>query len=429
MALLAIAISFALWMYVSLVVSPETEDSYENIPVVLDGTAVLESRDLMIVSDTNLKVNLRLVGNRQDLTQLNNANITILADLSQITEPGTHNVKYSISYPGTVQSGMIEAQEKNPQYITVVVVERSQKTIPVKVEYIGSVPENFIADDAVLDHSTVTVIGPKDVIDRVDHARITIDLKDRTMNIDNTYRYALSDANGRSISDTSHITASATDIRVTVKIDQLKKLKLVYDVLPGGGIDGTMITVKPVDDARTWITVRGSQAALAKIGEIYLGVIDLSVLTSSTRVTFPIEMPDGVENFSGIYTASYDVEIPVLPILETRFFDVNSSNFELINVPEGVNVSFTSQGCRVWLRGPAEILDQVNAENIRVIVDYAAQDTIKLNNTNALDVYFVILDAEGNEMSGVGAVLPPDVENYAYTVNAYVGAQEEGPAE
>jgi len=184
-----------------------------------------------------------------------------------------------------------------------------------------------------------------------------------------------------------------------------------------------------VDDARTWITVRGSQAALAKIGEIYLGVIDLSVLTSSTRVTFPIEMPDGVENFSGIYTASYDVEIPVLPILETRFFDVNSSNFELINVPEGVNVSFTSQGCRVWLRGPAEILDQVNAENIRVIVDYAAQDTIKLNNTNALDVYFVILDAEGNEMSGVGAVLPPDVENYAYTVNAYVGAQEEGPAE
>ena len=64
MGLLSVVISCALWLYVAVVVSPETEATFENIPVVMDGTAMLESRDLMIVSDTNLKVNLILVGNR-----------------------------------------------------------------------------------------------------------------------------------------------------------------------------------------------------------------------------------------------------------------------------------------------------------------------------------------------------------------------------
>lgn len=430
MILLSVIVAFAMWLYVVMVVSPESEDTFEGIPVVMDGTAALESRNLMIVSDTNLRVNLKLVGNRQDLNKLNSSNITILADLSQITEPGEHNVKYTISYPGTVQSGTIEAQEKVPQYVTVVVAERSQKTIDVDVEYLGSVPENFIAEKAVLDHATVTISGPKDVIDRVDHARITIDLKDRTMNISNVYRYALSDAAGNSIEDTSHITASASDIRVTVKIDQLKKVKLVFDVLEGGGIQESDVTITPVDAEQTWITVRGSQVVLAKLDEIYIGQIDLSKMTGSGRIAFNVKMPDGVENFSEIYTVFYDVTIPDLPILETREFQVSNTNFVLENFPDDVKVIFNSQTCRVSLRGPAEILKKLTQENIRVIVDYAQQDTIIMNAHNVLQVRFEIVDMDGNVITEVGEV-PPEGEdnNYQYTINVKVETQEENTGE
>ena len=430
MILLSVVLSFALWMYVALVVSPESEASFENIPVVMDGTSVLESRDLMIVSDTNLKVDLQLVGNRQDLNQLNNANITILADLSQITEAGEHNVKYAISYPGTVQSGTIEAKEKNPQYITVVVAERSKKTIPVEVEYIGSVPENFIADKAQLDHATITVTGPKDVIDRADHARITIDLQNRTMNIANNYRYALSDKDGNSIEDTSHVTASATDVYVTVKIDQLKKVKLVYSVIEGGGIGAEDVTITPVDAEQTWITVRGSQTVLAKLNQIDIGVIDLSKVTSSGRIAFNVKMPDGVENFSEIYTVLYDVEIPDLPILETREFQISSSKFVLENFPDDVRITFNSQTCKVYLRGPAEIVGQLTAENIRVIVDYEAQDTIIMNAHNVLQLRFEIVDAEGNVITEVGVVPPETVgSDYRYTVNVKIESNGEDTGE
>lgn len=429
MGLLSVVLSFTLWIYVALVVSPESEASYENIPVVMDGVATLESRDLMIVSDTNLKVDLKLVGNRQDLNKLSSANITILADLSQITEPGEHNVKYTISYPGTVQSGTIEPLEKNSQYITVVVAERSQKNIPVEVEYLGSVPENFIADKAVLDHATVTVSGPKDEIDRVDHARITIDMKDRTMSISNTYRYALSDAAGNSIEDTGHITASVNDIWVTVKIDQLKKVKLVYQVLEGGGIKESDVTITPVDAEQTWITVRGSQAVLARVEEINIGQIDLSKITSSRTIAFSIKMPEGVENFSEIYTVEYNVDIPDLPVLEYETFSIDRSRFILENVPENVDLEIISQTCLVRLRGPAEVLDRLTAGNIRVIVDYAAQDAIYSGN-NVLQLRFEIVDAEGNLITEVGVVPPENADSdYRYTVNVRVEIREDNTGE
>ena len=421
--LLAVALSFGLWMYVSLVVSPESEAKYENIPVVMDGTAMLDARNLMIVSDTNLKVDLLLVGNRQDLNKLSNSNITILADLSQITEPGEHNVRYTISYPGTVQSGTIEAKDKQSQYVTVVVAERSKKNIPVEVEYLGSVPENFIADKAVLDHATVDIVGPKSEVDRVDHARITIPLNDRTMSVANSYRYALCDARGNTIEDTKHITASATDIQVSIKIDQLKKVRLVYNVIGGGGIRPEDVTITPVDAEQTWITVRGSQAALATLEELNVGTIDLSQVTSSRTIAFSIKMPEGVENFSEVYTVEYNVEIPDLPILQTREFRVSNEWFVLENVPENVDVKFHSQTCRVWLRGPAEVLDGLTEENIRVIVDYAAQDII-MNTYNVLQVRFEIVDENGDVIADVGAV-SPDGEDYSYTVNATVTMQDE----
>ena len=423
--LLSFTLAFALWFYVATVVNPKSEATYENIPVVMDGTAALENRNLMIISDTNFHVDLKLVGNRQDLKKLNSSNITILTDLSKITEAGEHKLKYDIYYPGAVQSGNIEEQEMDPQYVTVVVVERSQKTIPVKVEYLGAVPEDFIADDAVLDHATVTITGPKDEINRIDHARITVELTGRTMDIVNTYRYSLCDRTGQTIDNTTHITASASEIKATVKINQIKKVKLVYDVISGGGIDKNDITVTPVNEEQTWITVSGSQTVLSKLNLLYIGVIDLSELTSSGRITFTIPaLPEGVENISGLYTVSYDVEIPVL---ETRMYQ--GSIFQAINVPDNILLDFISEECTVWLRGSAEALDQLTADNIRVIVDYSAQTGIRINAYNRLRVTFVIVDENGNEITHVGAVTPPAEENYSYTIYAHVSMVEVDPGE
>ena len=62
---LSVAISLVLWMYVISVVSPESDETFYDIPVSYQND-VLDERGLMIVSETPT-VTLHLKGNRSDL--------------------------------------------------------------------------------------------------------------------------------------------------------------------------------------------------------------------------------------------------------------------------------------------------------------------------------------------------------------------------
>ena len=97
MIVLSVLISIVLWLYVVTVVSPESEATLYNIPVVLQGESALDERGLVLVSDDEYKINLQLYGNRKDLNKVNSGNVTIIADLTKIYDPGTHNLSYNIS--------------------------------------------------------------------------------------------------------------------------------------------------------------------------------------------------------------------------------------------------------------------------------------------------------------------------------------------
>ena len=50
MILLSAVLAFSLWLYVITVVSPNSDNTYNGVSVVLQGEAVLEERGLMITT-------------------------------------------------------------------------------------------------------------------------------------------------------------------------------------------------------------------------------------------------------------------------------------------------------------------------------------------------------------------------------------------
>lgn len=385
--LLALAIAFGLWLYVITVVDPESEGSYYDIPVVFDGIAQLDSRDLMITSGTSVDVDLRLLGNRTDLNLLDKSNITILADLSRITEPGEHNVKYSISYPSS--AGAIEVLEQDPQYITIHVSRRVRKEVPVRINHTGKVPENFVADmqNAVLDHTTVTVSGPEEVVDQIEHAQITVDLTNRTDNIVETHRHVLCDANGNPIEDVSAVTVNVSDIRVTVKVWQIKEIPLVIQVVDGGGLTSDDIILTP---SHTSILVSGAEVALRGLDKLEF-TIDLSQLMGSQVMEFPIELPENVTNESGITKVAVDVQVPEMT---TKTLDIHKSRFVLLNVPEDTTVTIMTEILRVVIRGRENKLENLTEENITVYINVSEA-------VPGLNYYSCTIELSGVEDVGV----------------------------
>lgn len=402
-ALLAGLIAVCLWAYVITVERPESENMFYNVPVVLDGETVLQDRGMMITSDTELTVNLKLSGKRSDLNKLKSSDIAAVIDLSRISDAGEKKLSYSVSIPG---DSSIDVVSRTPETISLTVTEWAVKEIPVELSYEGRVPEGYYVDrqSASVEHETVNVTGPKEIISQIEQAKITLNLENRIETIAENLRYALCDAEGNPIEDVSTVTTDRGEIRVTVSIQQLKEVKLVYTVLGGGGL--TAEDVKVTADYDT-VTVAGSTAALLGLDEINLGTVDLGELTESTELMMAIKLPEGVSNQSGFTVVRLQVE---LPELETRTYSI--SQFRADNVPQGLTAQIYTQLLEVKIRGRGPVLDRIKPEHITAVVDLTGEEA----GMFSLPVEFEI---EGfGTVDNVGAVEKYSVKGKLFDPNA-----------
>lgn len=403
---LSIAIAFGLWLYVITTVSPGSEETYYNIPVVMEGEPVLAERNLMITGISETDVMLKLSGNRSDLYKINSNNITLKANLSTILEEGTHAVGYSIAYPGDVAQNAFEVMSQSPKYIYVKVEKRITKEVPVEVKWTGATPEGFMSDreNKVLDYDAITISGPASVADLIEKAVIEVDLTEQRESISQSYRYTLCDAEDNPV-DAQSITTNVEEVRLDVKIQYVKEVELRLDVIYGGGANerNTTISISPQT-----IRLSGGEAVLEELGDIIiLGKLNLAEISQNVTKNYTINLPEGVTNLTGMTEATVTVSFNGLST--PREFVVEQ--IETINIPEGMEVDLITKKLTVTVRGPSADVTRLTAEDITVIVDFtgAEADTSTFRAT--------IRFAEGFE--AVGAM-------GAYSVSATVGIKQEG---
>ncbi len=358
---LSIVMAIGIWIYVITVVSPESHDTFRDIPVQMQSVALLEERGLVITDVSHTEVSLQLSGNRTDLIQVNSGNIRVYADVSKIYEAGVHEVAYSVAFNGSVSNGALEIQSRSPDTIQVTVEKKVSKKLDITVAYQGAVPEGYLTDEANIQLSTNSVIisGPQSVLNRIAGAQITIDLSNRTETISATYPFVLVDDAGEPVSDGT-ITPDVNTVYVNLKISQFKQVPVKFDVLYNGGATPQNASVVPSVDS---IQIVGHKNLLADISQIHLGTIDLSQYPEDITQRFTVDLPDGV---SGI--AFVDVAIQFTG-LETKTLQV--SKFVAVNVPDGMVVTFQQKPLNVTVRGARAELDAITEDDIVVEVDFS----------------------------------------------------------
>lgn len=358
--LLSLVISFSLWLYVVTVISPESEATYYNVPVELVGSDYLNAQNLLLVSDTNLRMNLTLRGNRTDLNKLNDSNITILADLSKITSAGEHELKYTISYPGI---GTVEVLKKEPEQFFVTVAEQLSKTIEVEVNFVGDVAGGYEADKSSvsLDHTTVTVRGPREVVEGISHAGINVDLTGKMSTFVGDYPLILYNADFRPVSVDKYLVSNVETVRTIVQVNKLKTIPLTFDIDDeDSGMLADMVTASPMIQE---ITVLGSDTALEQLTELNLGSIMLRDLASNAILSFPVNLPAGVVCKDDIDAVLVEVQIPEMAELE-----IQVTRFDMLNLSEGIEVQVTGAPViKLW--GPKEKLNELTDHTVLGLID------------------------------------------------------------
>lgn len=372
-ALISVALALAVWIYVVTVVSPNSDKHFYNIPVVTQGEALLQERGLMITETDISTTSLHLEGSRIDLNKLSSSNITVTLDVSKIYEAGTHNLTYSVGYPGDVASNAITVLSKNPSAVKVVVEERVSKTVPLEIQYNGTLAEDFVADkeNIDLDVEGIAVAGPKSVVDQITKAVIALDLEGRSESLSDKFTYMLCNEANEPV-DAEMVVTDVAEVALTLRIARVKEISLQLNVINGGGAttETSVITIDPPT-----ILISGSDALLEGLDSLELGTVNLGELAADTEMTFPIKLPEGVANETGVTEATVNVSFPELA---TKTLTVK--NITAINVPQGFKAELITKALEIVVRGPKEKIEALTEENITVTVDFtgAQSGTVKL---------------------------------------------------
>lgn len=402
---LAASIALGLWMYVAAYISTEYSKTIYNVPVTLQGKSFLTDQQLMLLSAEEYLVNIKLTGNRQDVSKIHSGNIQVVADLSRIDEAGEHNLSYSIILPGDVPSGSVSYQ-KDPDHVTVAVARKKTKQIPVVLNYSGDVPADYIKDTSAveLDYAFVEITGPEEVVDQIEHASITVDCAGKTETIYESYRYELQNGNNEPV-DASWITTNVSEVRVYLPVTMVKTLPLTVTLIDGGGAtqSTTNVVIEPAQ-----ISISGSETLLSTLTELNLGTIDLSQIIEDTEKEFAISLPEGIGNVSNLPTAVVKISFPQLA---TREFTI--TEFVPLNLAEGMTWEPLTKQLTITVRGLKNQVQRLTAEQITVQVDLDG-----VENTSAVEP--VICFPEGFDSLG---------EVGSYSVSVQVVPAETTPEE
>ena len=419
--LLSLIIAIGLWVYVVSTITPDDSQWVYRIPVTFTNEdGLFSDRNLVLASGRDATVNLRFNGKRRDLLKLNNTNVTVTADLSQVTGAGDWRLPYTVELPETVSSSGIEVEERSSSFISINVDKLLTRSVEIRAVFQGDVAEGYTPEAIELEYDSMDISGPRELVDRVSYAQVVLERTNVSRTISENLSFALMDEDGVQIeSDDLRCTVNGTavdKIGVLMPVNMIKEVPLRVELIEGGGATADHATVS-YDPAQ--ITIKGDPDVLAGLNSIYLGTVDLSSIQNSVTEEFSIVIADGLTNMTGTQ-AKVTVE---LRNLKTKTFQV--SNIELTNAPENLQARLGTLSLEVQLRGTAEAIDALAASGIRAVADLSG---ILATGTFSVPVE-IYVDAS-SEVGAMGSysVLVTIAEPTTETVVEVTGVSEQPAA-
>lgn len=389
---LSLLIAIVFWLFVDSEQGNSITQSYYDIPVeFLGATDTLPSRQLILTDGADATVDLTLRGPRMVISNLSREDIRLQIDLTNITSTGTRSLTWNLLLPDSVNRSSVTVERSSRSSVTVTVDRLYEKTVPVSVNVTGEVADGYIymAERMIAEPSSLTLSGREEDVEQVVSAQVVLDLSGASSSVNQEFDYVLLDGQGNEV-PIGNITVSSRRIEVTAPVYLIKTLNLSVKFKEAAG--------STLEDLEDWhldvgsIEVAGDPASLEGVEEIQLATIDLSTLFSDTETLLDITVPSGCVNLSGI--TSTTLTITFKPSLETRAFTV--TNISAIGLSQGQSFNRMTNAVEVLLRGDAQDLEDVTAEDIRVVVDLSPYED---NGTYSVPAIILV---DGHD--GVGAV-------------------------
>jgi hypothetical protein len=214
----------------------------------------------------------------------------------------------------------------------------------------------------------VEVSGPKSVVDQISLAVVNVDLTDQTDSIVGSFDYVLCNENGEPV-DAQMITTNVEKVNLSVKIQRVKEVPLMLEIVDGGGATADTCKIELSKDS---IWVSGNENRLKDLESVVLGSVNLADLKEETNtLTFDVVLPEGVTNETGETQVTATI---TFPNLIKKKLTISKEQFQAAGKPAGAEVTWITEMVEVELRGPKDLIDSITEKDIVVTVDFTEEE-------------------------------------------------------
>ena len=362
---LSLLLSVVLWAYVEYVENPDTTQQINNIPVEYVGGEELTENNLLVTDKDLTTVNISFIGKRNMVSHLSRSNLTVTVDLSEVLDEGGQAGVYQLSYVVNYPEGVtgVTVNDASADYVSITVEKLITKPVEVRTTFDGDIADGFRAGDPVCSMKNVLVSGSQAIVSNVSYALAAITGSDLSDTVEQEVELILIDIDGNEV-DREQLTLSEQTAVVTMEIEMIKEVTFSVNLVEGVSATSRNTTI---NYSASGVTLAGDPEILSDVNQITLGTIDLTDFAVTSSYTFPVTIPNGTENLTGVTTVTVTVEVVGQSIKR-----LSAKNISYKQATEGYTVTIVTQSLDILLRGPEASLEEVTADNIRIVADLSS---------------------------------------------------------
>lgn len=358
--IVALFVAVFLWSYVVMIENPAKIAKFPGIAVETTGMEQLEERGLILVTETEPRIDINVTGPTDDVVKLNASDIRATVDFSDIQEASTYYMQPVVTIPKA------DSISFKPQRLQFKVENIVTKSVPVKVTTMNDLSSDRLIDKLTPSKRKITVRGAESVISTVDYALVTVDLQDISKNMAQTCRVSLY-AEDDSLIDSPYVSMEDQTIDVAVGLNHVVSVPLEVTLIPTEELSRDMVDVKIEPES---VRVYGAKNDVNALTSLSLGSIDLSQITDDgQQFTLNIKLPSGVKLMEG-ETSSARVTLTmdenVTRTIELSNIELNDKN----NEEQPPEVTLHTNSLSVEIQGKAHLVAGITAADLHAEVEF-----------------------------------------------------------
>jgi YbbR domain-containing protein len=354
--ILSFALAVVVWISAVTAANPNIE-RVRSVPLEAIGL----DPDKLITSSlpAQVRVTLRAPTSVMDSITSTDQSVRAWVDLSGL-EAGTHEIEIEAEVEANYQPA--DVTQISPEIITVTLEPLLSRNLPVQLEVNGEPAVGYQKGQTTYEPANVTVSGAESLVSQVDEVRSSLDISDSTESIDTDVAVVALNTNGEPVSG---VTLTPDEVRIN------------QPIFLQGGYRNVIVRV---------ITA-GQPASGYKLSNITVSPVNVVVFSSNPQLvndlpgyvdTEPVQLEGIEDDFDTFVALNLPEEISVVGdqtvLVRVSIAAIEGSlTLRLPVVPIGLMPTMAAEisppGVDVILAGPVPVLNEMQSDDIRVIVD------------------------------------------------------------